>query len=72
MVKGYSKLIKIREKYNLSHKEMADKLQISKCYYWQLENRTRNLYYDTAVRIAKIFDLKPDELFYEKEPKVKK
>jgi len=44
---------------------MANKLNISKSFYWQLENYQRRLAYDTAVEIADIFDSKPDDVFYE-------
>ncbi|MBQ4583383.1 MAG: helix-turn-helix transcriptional regulator [Bacilli bacterium] len=63
-----SKLIKlesIRIKNNLSYLDMAQKLNISKAYYWQIENGNRNLYYKMAKKIAEIFEMKPDELFYE-------
>ena len=65
MKKNYSNLKKIREKSNISYEEMSEKLGISKCFYWQLEHKKRRLYYDMAKKIAKIFDLKPDDLFYE-------
>lgn len=59
------KLEEIRIKNNLSYLDMAVKLNISKAYYWQLENGNRNLYYKMAKKIAEIFNMKPDELFYE-------
>lgn len=40
-------------------------LKISKTYYWQLEQNKRRITYDMAIKIAKIFNLKPDDLFYE-------
>ncbi|MDL2218226.1 helix-turn-helix domain-containing protein [Christensenellaceae bacterium OttesenSCG-928-M15] len=55
----------LRENEEMSHGTMARLLKISKSYYWQLENNQRRLYYDLALRIAKIFDMKPDEIFYE-------
>ena len=42
---------------------MADKLNISKCFYWQIENRDRNLTYKMAFKIAKILNTKPDKIF---------
>ena len=62
----YQKLRKLRLKKNLSYKDMANILNISQCYYWQIENKKRNLYYDLAIKIANYFDLKPDAIFYEK------
>ena len=54
-----------RIKNNLSYKNMADKLGISKTFYWQIENDKRRLSYERAIEIAKIFKVTPDEIFYE-------
>lgn len=62
----YKKLKKIREKNGLNYEDMANILGISKCFYWQIENKKRRLYYEMAKKIAGIFHLKPDDLFYEK------
>lgn len=59
------KLKLIRIKNNLTFEQMAKLVGISKTYYWQIENRKRRLYYDLAVKIAAIFKLKPDDLFYD-------
>lgn len=59
------KLKETRLKHNYSSKYMAEKLHISKPFYSQLENDKRKLTYDMAIKIAKIFNLKPDKLFYE-------
>ena len=64
----YNKLInlkQLRELNNLSNKNMADKLGISKTFYWQIENGKRNLSYEMAIRISKVLKSKPDKLFYE-------
>lgn len=66
MVDCYNKLKKVRESHGLSYDDMAKMLGISKCFYWQIEHKKRRLYYDMAKKIAKIFNLKPDDLFYEK------
>ena len=66
MKNGYKKLKKQREKLGLTYEDMACKLGISKCFYWQLENKKRRLYYDMSKKISNIFGLKPDDLFYEK------
>ncbi len=58
-------LKKLREKKGLSYEEMASKIGISKSYYWQLEHNNRRLYYDMAKKIANIFGLKPDDIFYD-------
>lgn len=60
-----NKLKELRLKNNITLKEMAKKVGISYTYYWQIENKERNLYYYLAVKIAKIFKLKPDDIFYE-------
>ncbi len=67
MKESYIKLKKKREKAGLSYDDMAKKLEISKCFYWQIEHKKRRLYYDMAKKIAEIFYLKPDDLFYEKK-----
>lgn len=60
-----NKLQEKRVKYNYSCQDMANKLKISKSFYWQIENQKRRLSYETALKIAKIFKMKPDGLFYE-------
>lgn len=64
VVKKLKKLKEIRIKNGLSYQDMASKLSISKTYYWQIENGKRRLNYATAKKIALIFKLKPDDLFY--------
>lgn len=58
-------LKELREKANLSYDDMAKILGISKSYYWQIEHRNRRLSYDMAKKIASIFNLKPDDIFFE-------
>lgn len=65
MKDGYQKLASIREEKGFTYQDMAEKLGISKCYYWQLEHKKRRLYYDLAKRIAWILEMKPDELFFD-------
>lgn len=57
-------LKKLREEKGLSCDEMAKILKISKAYYWQIEQGNRRLYYEMAVKIAKVFNLKPDDIFF--------
>lgn len=64
-------LKKIRLKNNYTSKDIADILGISKPFYSQIENGRRRLSYDMAVRIASIFKMKPDEIFYEDHKGVK-
>lgn len=66
MIKSSTNYLKeLREKEGLSYEDMANKLGISKAYYWQLEHKNRRLYYDMAKKIAEIFKLKPDDIFFE-------
>lgn len=61
------KLKDLREKYNYTVKDMAEKLNISPAHYCLIENKKRNLYYDMAIKIAGVFNLKPDDIFYKKD-----
>ena len=58
------KLKELRLKNNLTVNEIAKKVGISPTYYWQIENKDRRLYYELAVKISKVFKLKPDDIFY--------
>ena len=60
----YQKLRDLRNKNNISYEKIAKDLNMSTSYYWQLENKKRNLYYITAEKIAKYFNKKPDDIFY--------
>lgn len=57
------KLIKIRKEKKIRLKDLAKVLDTSIAYYHMIETGKRKLYYDDAVKIAKYFDMKPDELF---------
>lgn len=60
----HKNLKEIRLKNNYTCKQMAEFLGISKPFYWQLENDKRTLTYNMAFKIASIFKLKPDDLFF--------
>lgn len=60
-----NKLREYRVKYGYSCQYMANQLNISKSFYWQIENNYRRLSYDLAIKISSIFNLKPDDIFYE-------
>jgi len=64
VIKPLEKLKELREKNNYTYQDMAEKIGICKAYYWQIENGNRNLYYDLAKKIANVFGLKPDDIFY--------
>ncbi|QTD42143.1 helix-turn-helix transcriptional regulator [Sporosarcina sp. Te-1] len=53
----------IRTKRGLSYQDMATRLGITLQAYWMIENGKRGLSYEMAVKIAKILDKTPDEIF---------
>lgn len=59
-----NRLKELRGRKKYTTKQMSEKLGISKPFYCQLENRTRRLSYEMAIKIAAIFKLKPDAVFY--------
>jgi len=59
------KLKKIRKEHGYTIYQMAEKLGITPSFYSQIENKRRRLFYDTACLIAKVFDMKPDDIFYD-------
>lgn len=61
----YSKLKEIRIKNNMTLVDVAKKVGISKPFYCQLENGKRRLLYETAIKIASVFNVTPDYLFYD-------
>jgi len=64
VIKPLEKLKELRKKNNYTNQDMAEKIRMCKAYYWQIENGNRNLYYDLAKKIANVFGLKPDDIFY--------
>ena len=60
-----NELKELRKKNNYTCQDMSEKLNISKPFYLQIENGRRRLSYIMAIKIAKIFNLKPDDIFYE-------
>lgn len=64
MLYSMDKLKIIRKENGLTVYDMADKLGITASFYSQIENKKRRLFYDMAVRIANIFNKRPDEIFY--------
>ena len=59
------KLKDIRKAKGYSVTHMAKELEISGPFYSQIEHKQRRLSYLMAVKIAKIFDMKPDDIFYD-------
>ncbi len=62
-----NKLKEIRISKGYTCAQMAERLGICTAFYWQIENKQRGLYYSMAKQIAAIFELKPDDLFYEED-----
>jgi len=60
----YEKLFRLRNQYGYTYQDMADKIGVCKAYYWQIEHKNRRIYYDLAVKIAHIFQMKPDDIFF--------
>lgn len=54
-----------RTKEKLTFQAIADLIGVSKTYYWQIENNERRLTYDLASKIADVFHVRPDSIFYE-------
>ncbi len=54
-----------RQKHHYSLQTMANKLGVSKTYYWQVEQGQRRLVYSLAVKIAKVLDCTTNDLFYD-------
>ncbi len=65
IVINMNKLKELRLKYGYTVAYMAKLVGLSPTYYWQLENKKRRLYYEIALKIAKVFNLKPDDIFYD-------
>ena len=61
------KLEQLRIEHGYTYQQMADMVGVCKSYYWQLEHNNRRLYYDVAKKIAAVFQLKPDDVFYTEE-----
>lgn len=59
------KLKYLRKKNNISYSKMASLLNISKSFYFQIENDKRRLSYNMAYNISMVFGLNPDDIFYE-------
>jgi putative transcriptional regulator len=57
------KLRKLRLEKGYTIYDMAKLIGISYSHYSLIENKKRNLSYEMAIKIAKIFDKKPDDIF---------
>lgn len=57
------KLKQLRVKEGLTIYDIASMIGISPSHYSLIENKKRNLTYDMAIKIAKVFHKKPDDIF---------
>ncbi len=57
------KLKQLRIKKGLTIYDMSKKIGISASHYYLIENKKRNLTYEMAIKIANIFQKKPDDIF---------
>lgn len=60
----FKKLREKRIQKGYTNQRMAEMLGISKTFYYQIETGSRKLSYEMAIKIADIFNVKPDTLFY--------
>lgn len=61
------KLKAIRTEKELTYQQVADRIGVSKEYYWMIENGKRRLTYELAVKIANVFKSSPDYIFLDNE-----
>lgn len=54
----------LRLQKGYTYQNMADLLGVCKAYYWQIEHNNRRIPYLLAKKIADIFELRPDDIFY--------
>ncbi|MBO5475567.1 MAG: helix-turn-helix transcriptional regulator [Bacilli bacterium] len=58
------KLRNIRKENKYTIYDMAKILKITPSFYSQIENKKKRLFYDMAIKISAIFNMKPDQIFY--------
>lgn len=64
MKRKLKSLNELRKQNGYSYSNLGKKVGYSKTYTWQLINGQRNLSYEQAILMAAIFNMKPDEVFY--------
>lgn len=60
-----AKFREIRKQKGLNLEDIATKLNVSKAYVSMMETGKRSLDYLMAIKMAEIFDRKPDDIFFE-------
>lgn len=56
-------LEKARKILGLSHKQMAELVGVSRCFYTQIENGTRRPSLDVAIRISNVLGIPVNSIF---------
>lgn len=59
------KLKQMRIDEGFTYKMVADEIGVTKEYYWMIENGKRRLSYELAVKIARVFNTSPDNIFFD-------
>ena len=54
----------IRKSHRMTLADLANKIKVSKAYLSMIETGKRKLDYLLAIKIAAVFQLKPDQIFY--------
>jgi len=62
-----ARLIELRENRKLTQEEMAELLGISRSFYGHIETATRNPTFGLAKKIAMIFGVPVEEIFFDLE-----
>ena len=63
-LKMYKKLKELRKSFGYSCNYMGQKIGVTGTYYYFIESGKRGLSYNNACKIAQIFNLKPDDIFF--------
>jgi len=63
--KENQRLKSLRIAKGYTYQQMADILNVCKAFYWQIEHNNRRISYQIAKEIAAIFELKPDDIFFD-------
>ena len=62
-----SNLKEIRINNKMTCRQVAEKADMTKEFYWMIENGKRKLSYSNAVAIANVFNKRPDAIFLSNE-----
>lgn len=59
-----NKLKYLRKTNGLTIYDISKKIGISSVHYYMIESGKSKLYYDIAIKISSVFNMKPDDIFY--------